>query len=424
MATPYSRNLTRFALSLVFLHFILYSFTSASSPPAASPAAETELICHTDNLADCYPKLFSATEDFQIVHDDQDLPPGLHVQLDVQTGKKQAKLYNPDEENPALAGLPVSQEVIIVDPELPQDDEPGIRAGAPAYEPVGVVKAPREKNEGFSQALQTVRKSSESQKSTETNALHAALHLLDDLSHDMYYGLQVAEDTEAVQSLFCLLFKRGDDTEEEGRPFAERVDFLASSVLSAAVGNNARALAAIEKSWDSIAGKQCKANPHSVKHELFHRLVPTSEPGTKQEAEESEAIRLYIAVISGLLKSPKIRTEFLDAEGMESFLRILLRDGGAWESRKAKVAQIISDTFLDEDFGATLGLWPRKRQVDDSRCAESGPQSLDDECWEHHLVKLNQGVEAPEWSENLLTLLRRTRVSSSRQDTPPRHGEL
>ncbi|KAI1163646.1 hypothetical protein F5B18DRAFT_304330 [Nemania serpens] len=423
MITSYLRNPGRFVLSLAFLHFVLCSFTSASSPPAASPAADTELICHTDNLAECYPKLFSATEDFQVVHDDQDLPPGLHVQLDVHTGKKQAKLYNPDEENPALAGLPVSQEVIVVDPELPQDDGPRIPAGAPAYEPVGMVKAPREKNEEFSQALQTVKKISEGQQTTDTSALDAALHLLDDLSHDMYYGLQVAEDAEAVQSLFCLLFRR-DDAEEEGRPFAERVDFLASSVLSAAVGNNAPALAAIEKSWDGIVGKQCNADAHSIKHELFHRIAPTSEPGTKQEAEESEAIRLYIAVISGLLKSRKIRTEFLDTDGMQSFLRVLLRDGGAWESRKAKVAQVISDTFLDEDFGATLGLWPRKRQVDDSRCAESGPQSLDEECWEHHLVRISQGIGAPEWSEHLLSLLRRTPVSSSRQDTPPKHNEL
>ncbi|KAI1119371.1 hypothetical protein F5Y14DRAFT_395049 [Nemania sp. NC0429] len=424
MTMAYLRNLGRFILSLIFLHAISLSFTSASSSPAASPAAEPELICHTDNLAECYPKVFSATEEFQVVRDDQDLPPGLHVQLDVQTGRKQAKLYNPDdEENPALAGLPVDREVIVVDPELPQDDEPRIPAGAPAYEPVGMVKAPREKNEEFSVALQTIKKSSDSQQSTDTSALDAALYLLDDLSHDMYYGLQVAEDAEAVQSLLCLLLNR-DDSEEEGRAFEERVDFLASSILSAAVGNNARALATIEKSWDSIAGQRCKAHAHSIKHELFHRLTPTSEPGTKQEVEESKSLRLYVAVISGLLKSPKIRAEFLDADGMQSFLRILLREGGAWESRKAKVARVVADTFLDEDFGATLGLWPKKRQVDDGRCAGSEPQSLNDECWEHHLVRISQGVGAPEWSERLLSLLRRTPISSSGQNTPPRHNEL
>ncbi|RYC56015.1 hypothetical protein CHU98_g10198 [Xylaria longipes] len=424
MATSYLRVLGRFIFSLVLIYSILGSFTSASSPPAASPAAETELICHTDNPAECYPKVFSPTEEFQVVHDDQDLPPGLHVQLDVQTGRKQAKLYNPDEENPALAGLPVNREVIVVDPEAPQEDEPRIPAGAPAYEPVGMVKAPREKNEEFSQALQTIKKSAERRQSTETSTLSEALQLLDDLSHDMYYGLQIAEDTEAVQSLFCLLFK-GDEPEGDGRPFAERDDFLASSILTSAVGNNARALTAIEKSWDDITEKQCKAGPHSIKYELYHRLAPTSEPGTKEESEEAENTRISLAVISGLLKSPKIRTEFLESNGMQSFLQILLRDdGGVWEPRKAKVARITSDTFLDEDFGATLGLWPRIQQVDAGGCAESGPQSLGDECWEYYLKKISQGTRAPEWSEQLHSLMKRAQIPSPGSETLPRHNEL
>ncbi|KAI0447773.1 hypothetical protein F4803DRAFT_497462 [Xylaria telfairii] len=424
MITPYWRVLRRLLFSLVFIYSLFSPFTSASSPPSVSPAARTELICHTENPAECYPKVFSPTEEFQIVHDDQDIPPGLHVQLDVQTGRKQAKLYNPDEENPALAGLPVHQEVIVVDPEVPQNDEPSIPAGAPAYEPIGMVKAPREKNEEFSQALQTIKKGFDRGQSVESSALNEALQILDDLSHDMFYGLQIAEDAEAVRSLFCLLFQRDED-EGKGQPFGERADFLASSVLSAAVGNNARALIAIEKSWDDITEKQCKASPHSIKHELYHRLTPTSEPGTEQESEEAEITRIYLAVISGLLKSPRIRAEFLESNGMQSFLQILLKDGdGTWASRQAKVARVVSDTFLDEDFGATLGLWPRQSQVDAGKCAKSGPQSLSDECWEYHLKKISRGAGAPEWSEHLLSLIQQARIPSSRSETLLKHNEL
>jgi nucleotide exchange factor SIL1 len=344
------------------------------------------------------------------------------VQLDVQTGQKQAKLYNPNEENPALAGLPVNQEVIVVDQELPHDS-PRIPAGAPAYEPVGVVKAPREKNEGFSQALQTVKTSSEHQKSIERSVLDEALQLLEDLSHDMYYGLQVAEDTKAVQSLFCLLF-REDDAGGEARPLTERADFLASSILSAALGNNAPSLAAIEKSWDTFTGNHCKSHSHSIKQELFHRLAPVSEPNTKQESEEVDSIRLHLTVISGLLKSSKIRTEFLDNNGLKSFLQILLRDGEEWEPRRAKVAQIVSDTFLDEDLGATLDLWPRQQQPDTGKCLEGGPQSLADECWEHWVAAISQMPEAPEWSQELISLIKRTQTLGSQPEVPPKHKEL
>ncbi|KAI3322234.1 hypothetical protein HD806DRAFT_143323 [Xylariaceae sp. AK1471] len=420
MTTKYLRNYGRIIFSLVFIYSIFCSFTSASSPPVVSPAAKSELICHTDNPAECYPKVFSATEEFQIVHDDQDLPPGLHVQLDVQTGQKQAKLYNPDEENPALAGLPVHHDVLVVDPELPPD-APKIPDGAPAYDPVGVVKAPEQKNEEFSKALQTIKKSSERQQSVEADALDAALQLLEDLSHDMYYGLQIAEDSEAVQSLFCLL-SRGDEAEGQIRPITERVGFLASSILSSAVRNNPPALAAIEKSWDAITEKLCQSDSRSIKHDIFHQLAPLSVPDTKQESEEADSTRLYLPVIGGLLKAPKIRTEFLENDGMQSFLQILLREGGVWEPRRAKVAQIISDTFLDEDLGATLGLWPTKRQaVDISKCAEG---ALGDECWWYHLEKIGQDAEGPEWSQPLLSLIQQMHIPDSQSETPPEHNEL
>ena len=51
---------------------------------------EVELICH--NRSDCYPKVFQATSEFQRVRDDQDLPAGLHVRLNVWTGEKEAKV--------------------------------------------------------------------------------------------------------------------------------------------------------------------------------------------------------------------------------------------------------------------------------------------------------------------------------------------
>ncbi|KAI1824538.1 hypothetical protein F4861DRAFT_506052 [Xylaria intraflava] len=419
MVSPYSRSLARIVFPLTVVHSVFASASSVSSSvPQASPAAESELICHTDNPAECYPKVFSATDQFQIVHDDQDLPPGLHVQLDVQTGVKQAKRYNPDEEeNPALAGLPVSQDVIVVDPEPSQDDGPKIPANAPAYEPVGVVKPPREKSEDFPLALQTIKKSA-GQEAIETSVLDGALELLEDLSHDVYYGLQIAEDAEAVQSLFCLLFGSNEAQASKG------AGFQASSILSASVRNNARALAAIEASWDNIAEKRCKSDLRSIRHELFHRLAPASEQDTKLESEEANTIRLYLAVTSGLLKSSKIRTEFLENNGMQKFLQILLRDGSVWESVKTKVAQITSDTFLDEDFGATLGLWPKAQQADTGKCAEGGSQSLGDECWVYHLGKMSQTAEAPEWSQHLLSLIQQTQSPNSRPDTPSRHDEL
>ncbi|KAI0848851.1 hypothetical protein F5Y00DRAFT_75229 [Daldinia vernicosa] len=407
------------------------SLTHASSSPPSespSPSAETELICHTDNPAECYPKVFSATEDFQPVHDDQDLPPGLHVQLDVQTGQKQAKLYNPaEDENPALQGLPVDRAVVVVDPEttlpVPQDDQPPqIPPGAPAYEPVGVVKAPQEKNEGFISALETLKKSSGPNSSAvNPDDLDKALEVLEDLSHGMYYGLQIASDPDALHALFCLLTAR--DAAQAQRPLSQRTDFLASAILASSVRNNKPALRAVEQSWDSLLEKQClsssssSASPNnsSLRSELFSALQPTTTtPGSAEEEEESAeayATRLKLAVLDGLLKSPRIAAQFLAHDGMRHFLQILQRADPIWDARKAKVARIVSDVFLDEDVGAVLGVWPTSASVAEaSVCEAGGPDSLEEGCWEHHLEGISQGPEAPGWSRPLLDLLRRRRA--------------
>ncbi|OTB13981.1 hypothetical protein K445DRAFT_368163 [Daldinia sp. EC12] len=411
------------------LSFTYASSTSpSSSPPAESPSAETELICHTDNHAECYPKVFSATEEFQTVHDDQDLPPGLHVQLDIQTGKKQAKLYNPAEENPALEGLPVDRSVVVVDPEPPEDDEdddkPRIPSGAPAYEPVGVVKAPKEKNEGFISALETLKKSSGSGSGSGSGGsavrpeeLDKALEDLEDLSHGMYYGLQIAEDPDALHALFCLLTAR--DAAQSARPLAQRTDFLASSILASSIRNNQPALRAVEKSWDALLDKVCEATtgtPYDLKSELIVKTTRKSadEGGQgKEEEEEAEAYaaRLNLAVLDGLLKSPAITQQFLAHDGMRHFLQILLQTDPAWDARKAKVARIVSDIFLDEDLGAVLGVWPTTGSVaEPGVCEAGGKDSLGEGCWEYHLESMARHPDAPDWCRPLLDLLRRRRA--------------
>ncbi|KAI1083226.1 hypothetical protein F5B20DRAFT_529110 [Whalleya microplaca] len=405
--------LARAALTVFLVVFVITSLASASSPPSESPSVETELICHTDNPAECYPKVFSATEEFQVVHDDQDLPIGLHVQLDVQTGQKKAKLYDPKEENPALEGLPVDRAVVTVDSEAPRD-EPQVPPGAPAYEPVGIVKEPREKNEDFTQALDTVKEYLGPNSSGQSDSFNQALEILEDLSHDMYYGVQITQDTEALQALFCLLTSR-NVAQTEATPLTERPDFVASLILASSIRNNKPALQVVEDSWDSVMSKQCKSGSQSLKSDLYNNLEPQSEPASVGESTESDFVRLNLAVLDGLLKSPKIRNEFLENDGMKNFLRILLRSENVWESRKAKVARIVSDIFLDEDVGASLGVWPSKGSSDDSICAKGEPESLEEGCWEYHLKKISGSTQdAADWSEPLLAMLKQRRPSTPR----------
>ncbi|KAI1264142.1 hypothetical protein F5Y18DRAFT_85536 [Xylariaceae sp. FL1019] len=420
MASTQSRCSINILLPLLLVLSLLF-FVSAYSPPVASPSAETELICHTNNPSECYPKVFSATDQFQLVHEDQELPPGLHVQLDMQTGQKQAKLYTPNEDHPELAGLPVEQDVIVVDSEPAQEnDTPRIPAGAPAYEPVGVVKQPKEKNGEFSEALRHI--GSFAWKSA--NEADSDLRILEDLSHDMYYGLQIAEDDDALQSLFCLLFYDTKfEPQQKDWPLASvHSGSYASTILSSVVQNNAPALTAIEKSWESIMQMTCKPSPRTIEAELFHRLTPQSTTPSPDDAEEAHSIRLILSPIAGLLRSDKIKTKFLEHGGMSSFLRILLKNGEVWSPRKAKIAQIVADTFLDEDFGAVPSVWPKVEQGDSRVCVDhNGASIIEDECWKYHLEKINKDEHSPDWCQRLLGLLSK---QPSLEASPPQHSEL
>ena len=65
---------------------------ASQNVPSSSPIASTDLICHTDIITDCYPAVFSPTKHFQIIHNDQSVPPGLHIRMNLATGLKEARL--------------------------------------------------------------------------------------------------------------------------------------------------------------------------------------------------------------------------------------------------------------------------------------------------------------------------------------------
>src|SRR3954447_6461627 len=58
---------------------------------AAHASSSEEEICR-DGC--CYPRAFAPTTDFTEVLEGQEIPPGLHVRMDFNTGKKEAKLFD------------------------------------------------------------------------------------------------------------------------------------------------------------------------------------------------------------------------------------------------------------------------------------------------------------------------------------------
>lgn len=58
----------------------------------------TNLICPDNDPHNCYPQVFEPTNEWQIVRDDQQIPPGLHVRMNINTGLREARLLQPEGE--------------------------------------------------------------------------------------------------------------------------------------------------------------------------------------------------------------------------------------------------------------------------------------------------------------------------------------
>ncbi|KAK3949366.1 hypothetical protein QBC32DRAFT_349271 [Pseudoneurospora amorphoporcata] len=435
-------------LSLLALLGVALAGVSASSSPSASSAAnsdEAELICHTSNPAECYPKIFQPTSEFQVVHPDQDLPTGLHVRLNIYTGQKEAKINVPDEAvDSSLEGLPVDTSIVIVDP---QEDSLGSEEqgqplkplkNAPVYDPDGKIKEPRketaesqEEGSAFYKSLTILKKGLD---------VDQALEMLEEISHDIYYGLKIAEDYDTVRELFCLANSPSVFTSQGTAPEKDLTrSRLAALTISSAVQNNPKALAEISKHWTAglqqdTCTKSKSQSPGSEPLQIStFRLLPSSSSSPSVPASLTKA---RISAISGLLKSPSIRQSFLSANGIDLLLQVLLdtpstsqAQGEEWEKVRRQAGHLILDNFLDEDMGAVLGEWPdavRDVQASDKECASRAKSQGDEkkgqgqgDCWDWHAKQLADRYKKEgkggkgHWSWELWNRLKEQRKNAS-----------
>ncbi|KAK1764673.1 hypothetical protein QBC33DRAFT_546801 [Phialemonium atrogriseum] len=394
-----------FALIGLVLLGIATLGVATSSPPnqsAPSPSAEVDLICHTDNPADCYPRIFQPSDEFQIVREDQELPAGLHVRLNLSSGKKEAKINVPGEQDEALEGLPVDSSVVVVESE--QAEDVGIPAGAPAYDAAGQIKKPVQDTESFYDSLKFLKKGLN---------LDEALESLEDISHDIYYGLMIAEEYDTVESLFCLannpqVFEEG----VEGTVLSRAR--VAALTIAGAVQNHPKALSEVEKHWQTLRTLKCPGSAEDLGTATFRLIAPRASD--KHSSNHAAVAKARASAIRGLIKSPVIRKDFLESGGMEFLLDVLVSQTGAeWEPVQRRVALLVQDNFLDESMGAALGEWPRNDQATDHWCKNNA--GVSEGCWDWELKRLVQQHRSDKghWSVELGDQLSKARKALGTQ---------
>ena len=202
-------------------------FVQATAP---SPKASTDLICHTNHASECYPRTFQPTKKFQIVHDDQTLPPGLHIRMNLATGVKEAKLNEPDpEEETHAAGLSIIDDVPHGPPDLQDQSNPNHFVPfdrPPPFDP--------SESSLFASSLDILMSSPK-----DPNTVVSALSDLEDLAHSHYWGLNLARDPSLSHILFQFIYPSASPSQS-----SLEIRSATTLLLATAIHNNPTALTA------------------------------------------------------------------------------------------------------------------------------------------------------------------------------------
>ena len=303
----------------------LSTFLSARAA-TPSPKAESNLICHTNHASECYPQIFQPTEKFQTVHDDQNLPPGLHVRMNLATGVKEARLNIPDPDDHVDA----SSLTIIDDSDLDGYQEPPEEAGSSA------IKFQREeaRQQPFLPPQHDIAEGTLFTSSASHIKHHAftndkdllpALENLEDLSHSYHWGLSLAKDSQLIHKLFQLLLPSNLPLE---------VRSLATLVFGTAIHNNQ---AALTVALSHFYNDEWPEGPlEAVIMALLHEQSPV-------------LLNRMMFLLSSLCQDPTQLQAFLDAGGVELLIKTFNAEPQAVDDRdklRKKVTHFVLDHLM------------------------------------------------------------------------------
>lgn len=292
----------------------------------SSPRATADLICHTNHASECYPRTFQPTTYFQKVHDDQDLPAGLHIRVNLKTGKKEAKLNDASSDDDTKA---MDLAVAVQD----NDDSANSEKAPMKYHDQivlqtgdhGSIRPPlSDSGEGasFASSQATLKNPS---AASDPDILLPALEILEDLSHDIYWGYSLTKDAGSVHKLIGLLRLNGSDT---------RIKAGAALVFGSAIQNNPAALSA---ALGHCYNDELPTGPmEAVIMALLHEQLP-------------QLLARFVYLLSALCQDRTQLQRFMNADGMDILLKLFDAEHAGEDGKdraRLKIANFVLDHFL------------------------------------------------------------------------------
>ena len=303
-----------------------------ATAPAFSPQASAGLICHTVYPSECYPAIFQPTEQFQRIHDDQSIPPGLHVRMNLATGLKEARLNVPEPLGTPHADLVVidklppqpsigAKELTAETPELQDQSNTDTGYERGLYFPDAF---DAEESSVFYSSIATLRSTT-----ALSNKNLPTLSALQDLAHSIHWGVALARDTLVSQHLVSAT--------DSGSAASTEVRSAATLLLGTVIHSNPDALHAL------------LSHPYSSKA----GMTPISNVVSVLRDPEQDDITLKtrtVFLLSQLCQNPEQLRFFVSSEGLVTLLGLfepeqMTMDDGK-DRFRAKAANFICDRVL------------------------------------------------------------------------------
>ncbi|KAI4153682.1 MAG: hypothetical protein LQ340_002165, partial [Diploschistes diacapsis] len=321
--------------------------------------------------------VFKPTEEFQIIHEDQEIPPGLHIRLNLETGLKEAKIYDGEEDSgsKAIEIVPEDSKPVAEPLASPAEGFAFLNLNPksqqllqPAAEDHGNIRPPALNSPDgalFTTNLQTLTSSTPS--NADEIALLPALENLEDVSHDIYWGLNLAKDATAIPKLDALL---------SSTSATSQLKSAAALLLGTAIQNNPAALSA------ALSHFYNDSRPTGLLETVMLALIHEQVPALTAR---------LVYLLSALCQDRTQLANFVRADGLDILRSIYDANNSALgigdEARdrlKQKVSNFVLDHFLTEDSLQGVRRLPPNRpsSVPDASGSKKKQQAVgDDSAW-------------------------------------------
>ncbi|KAI5952131.1 SIL1 [Candida theae] len=298
-------------------------FSTQLTTAATVVDVEEELICpDPTNPTICYPKIFVATNDWQIIKPGQDIPAGLHVRLNLETSEREAKLMSGESDNE------VKEESVVVvvggdngGEQAHNDDSDKLK-----HEQIASALHINKKNKSrvsqgdlsdFDSAVEEVE---HYDQHGDKERLLKALDTINDLSHDIELGEQLTSNGNLFHKLIDLSSNTNDVQLEE----------KIYNIIAASLRNNPGAVANL------LDGKVAGLNVEEFIDSLLKAI--NESPSIIQKRKTG--------IIQALVQNPSIAEELFSFEHPKGLNQVIGVYPSLSAEAKVRVVHILEDLNL------------------------------------------------------------------------------